>query len=150
MAQRDLLDVEHVVRQCSRQRQVRDEHDTLLGVTYFAFELRTAKQESYLSLAWLEHFGLDRVVSLKEICAMWTAAERKVAPKDALAICNVGVVRHCGSQNSCKLRVRHEPKEMLPAYAVIRGLPLDNSDRRLLEMLAAEAVVDAVEVRSLG
>lgn len=149
MSQRELLDEEHVVRHCSRQKQIRDQNEVLIGVSPAAFELRRERNETYLSATWLEHCGAASPANLRGVKQLLIASGFDLAPKTALVACNAGRIRGCGSERSAKLRVRHEPSRSNPAYSAIRGLPLDNSDLRLLQLLATVSVVACVEVRQL-
>jgi hypothetical protein len=79
----------------------------------------------------------DHVQAMRK-CAM------KLTAKTGLAIANVGKIHQCATIFSIKLRVLNEPDPNNPAYVAIRGFR--NEDQELLEMLAADSVVDTVMV----
>jgi len=70
-----------------------------------------------------------------------------VKPNDGFAVANVEKVRSVGNTRDLRLRVLHESKKTAPAYAAIRGIP--PTDNELTELLAAEAFLECVEVRSI-
>ena len=140
MKQRDFLADEHFVRCCSRQKQIRDEHGVLQGVTWQAFALRVERSETYLSGALLEHINGSQSEQLASTVKNLKTTGLSIKPNHALALCNANSIKDCGLQRTRKLRVRHEPKKTSLSYAAIRGLPIDNSDSELLELLAAQSV----------
>ena len=149
MAQRDFRDDEHFVRLCSRQKQIREDDGTLLGVTWEAFSLRTKIRENYLSGAMLEHFqGTPRKQAAAAVEAMKSAG-MVFSDKHAVAVCLAGSIRGCATKQKCTLRVRHEPNKKNAAYSAVRGLSLDNSDLELLSLLAADSVVSCTYVIEL-
>ncbi|HTY66718.1 MAG TPA: hypothetical protein VMH36_08710 [Alphaproteobacteria bacterium] len=143
--QRDLKPEEHVVRQCSRTRQARDEAGKVIGIVAEAFILREG--ESYLSAAWMEYFSGNRIAQLCGVRDILRSSGRDVKAKDVLAVISVGTATRIGLTFDRKLRFRLEPKRENPAYAAIRGTV--NEMRDLLDLLAAEAVVTFAEVATL-
>lgn len=146
---REFTDEEHFVRSCSVQKQIRDADGNVLGVTWSAFELREKDNETYLSGSLLEHFPGTYADRLKDTLAAMRAIGLIISHKHVLAVCPAKKVRDCGLQQKTKLRVTHEQNKRKPAYSAIRRLPLDNSDRKLLELLASDAVADTVLVATI-
>lgn len=149
LPQRDVLDEEHVVRCCSRQKQVVSEDGTILGVTSETFSLRP-NDKGYLSVALFESISGNTATRLAHICNQWDKSGFRYNRKSAvMAICNAGDIRNCGQKRGHSLRVVHEPTSLNDAYAAVRRLPRDNTDIELLEMLAAEAVTELHLIASI-
>jgi hypothetical protein len=123
----------------------RDEHGAVIGVFADAFGLRP--RESYLSSIWVEYFVTGDLTARLPAVLAALRVFRDVRRRDALAVCNVGKIVACGDARGRRVRVWNEPKPDCPSYAAIRGT--DNDERELLEMLANEALAQAVEVRSI-
>jgi hypothetical protein len=113
---------------------------------WHAFQLRpataTEPAEDYLSTTWLEYFDEKVAPRLKQVVQVMRNCAMKLTAKTGLAVANVGKVHDCAAQCSVKIRVLHEPDPKNPAYVAIRGFRQE--DQELLEMLAADAVVDTV------
>lgn len=139
--QRKLEDHEHFVRFCSRQKQIRDADDRLMGVTWAAFALRPEIDETYLSGGLLEFIAGDRDEQVRSVLDVTRKSNLVVTSKHAMALCNVASLQGCAATRSRKLRIIHEPNKSNPAYSAVRGLPLDNSDLELLSLIAADSVV---------
>lgn len=149
MGKRDIHDEEHVVRCCSRQKQVVDENGTVLGVTWEAFALRDV-DKGYLSVALFETVSGDADTRLIHIRGQWDQSGFRYNPRKAvMAVCNTGIIREYGLKRACKIRVLHEPSRQNDAYSAIRRLPQDNGDIDLLESLASEAAVSIHPIASL-
>lgn len=153
MGVRPLTDDDHVVRHCP-QRHLIIENGEVLGVFADAFSLRPAKgdrpAETYLSTTWLEFFGsVPRREQLRQTAACLRAAGREVKGSHGLAVCSVRAIIAAGAQRSSKLRVLYEPIAENPAYSAIRGLPPDNRDIELLELLARDACAEVATIRQV-
>ncbi|MBZ0215439.1 MAG: hypothetical protein K8F25_02700 [Fimbriimonadaceae bacterium] len=135
-----MADHEHFVRFCSRQKQIRDAEDRLIGVTWEAFTLRPERNETYLSGGLLEFVAGDREEQVRSVLEATRNSPFIVTPKHAMALCNVGSLQACAKTRDRKLRIIHEPNKFNAAYSAVRGLPLDNSDMELLSLIAADSV----------
>jgi hypothetical protein len=149
---RDVPDDDHVVRYCNSQRVIRNqETGVVTGVHFAAFELRTEKQEEYLSLIWFEFFpGSDheRYKSVK--AALEARRPAPLHPKSALAKLKAGSIVATGRQRKHSLRIRDRSSAKQPGYASIEGLPKDNSDADLLESLVADCCTEIISVGEIG
>jgi hypothetical protein len=145
------IDDKHHVARHVRARLVLRQNGKAVACFPQAFELRpatpTREAETYLSASWFEFFDGDWEARLKATLAE-ISGYLSVKPKDALAIANVGNIKEVGANRGAKLRVLHEPDPpLMPAYAAIRGVRSD--DAELIELLAAEAFAETVEVSSI-
>jgi len=105
----------------------------------------TEPAEDYLSATWLEYFDQKVGPRIKQVVQVMRNCALKLTAKTGLAVANVGKIQDCGTQCGVKIRVLNEPDlPKNPAYAAIRGLRRE--DQELLEMLAADAVVETVMV----
>lgn len=148
MVHRELMDAEHWVRHCSRQRIIYDQLGNALGITYQAFVLRTERQETYLSGAHFEHVNGTTKDRLRELLRILRQT-LKIGQNDGMAICNAGSVRRIGTSKSVLLRLRLTPNRWNAAYSKLSGLPVDNSNVELLEMLAASGVSELCIVKDV-
>lgn len=132
-----IVDDEHVARYCGFQKLVAN--GTKVEVSPAAFELRTHSSERFLSVNHCEHHSGSLLQQLRGILNDLTAKAFRFASSGALAVVKAGSIRSCGEERNCSLRVRrrHHPDDT--SYASIDGLPLDNSDKELLQLLAAAA-----------
>ena len=149
MKKRDFSDNEHFLRLCSRQRQIRDTNGVIQGVTWEAFSLRTERKETYLSGALFECCNDSKKTKLRAALHSWRMGSMHFKNEHAIAICPAGDIRAVGKKQSKHLLVRFEPSKHKPFYAVLRGLPLDNSDNRLLAMLASICVASCHLVKDI-
>ena len=151
MAHRPIDKQHHVARLCGHQRLQRDPvSGEIVAVWPAAFELRVKENETYLSANWLEYFVGDVLEQLCQALAVLRGKmKRKIGPQSALLRLNVGEVLAAGEVQSIKLRVMHEMKKTDPAYAAIRGLPRDNGDKELLDLLSGMPSLSATEVAFL-
>lgn len=132
----NINDGEHIARYCGFQKLV---HEPALSVTPAAFELRHGVGETYLSVNHCEHHAGVRLGQLRGILNDLDAKGFKVAKSGALAVVDAKVIRDCGAVRSRDLRVRRRHHEKDRSYASIDGMPVDNSDKDLLDLLAAAA-----------
>jgi hypothetical protein len=140
----DIDDREHVARRAFRQKIVFDDQGRPRALAH-VFKLRPKIKEGYLSSNYLERIPGTIEERLCDIRNLMRANNLECNRMHAFVVCNTGRVRSIGSAHSHNLRVLLTPKQANPGYSRITGLPLNNEDFRLLERLAAEAVV---EVRS--
>lgn len=132
MATKSLPDTDHLVRHVPAK--LLDEN----GVPFpQAFELRPA--ETYLSTCWSEFFDgmlAERLAG----CACTMSHSRKIKPRDAFAVGNVGEIKDAFSEYDQKVRIVSEPdpspSKLNLAYAAVRQLRTDNLE--LLELLAQD------------
>src|SRR5256885_4705356 len=132
MATKPLPDADHVVGHVPSK--LLDEN----GVPYpHAFELRPG--ELYLSTTWSEFFAgmlADRLAG----CACLMSHNRKIKPRDAFALGNVGEIKDACADFDQKIRIVSEPDPapsgLNLAYAAVRQIRTDNLD--LLELLAQD------------
>jgi hypothetical protein len=95
--------------------------------------------ESYLSGGLLETISTTPVKQLQHIKVLMG----KVLPlhkKGAMVVCNAKTLAEIGTKRAKKLQAVHKPKAANPGYSGLYGLPPDNADTDLLQMLAAEGV----------
>jgi hypothetical protein len=149
MAVRPIPDPDHVARHVPA-RLVQRDNGVAIACFPQAFELRAATgarpAETYLSATWLEFYRLPPAKRLSE-ARREVGGYRELKRRDAFAVANVGSIRKLGSVRDAKLRVMHEPKDHAPAYAAIRGISRDDSE--LLNLLAAEAVSEIMDIASI-
>jgi|GEM_PF-2804283 len=138
---KDLADENNIVRHCSRQKLIFKDGQAV-AVSPFSFRLRPHIGETYLSCDWLEYFEGEKNDQLKEVASSLKNRFSKIGEQDHLAVINVGKTRECGTQRTIKLKVMHTPKTEKKSYSGVYGMPRENSDSILLELLATEAVVD--------
>jgi hypothetical protein len=132
MAIKSLPDADHVVRHVPSK--LLDEN----GLPFpQAFELRP--NETYLSTSWSEFFSgviADRLAGVA--CLM--SHNRKVKPRDAFALGNVGEIKDASADFDLKIRIVSEPDPapsgLNLAYAAIRQIRTENIE--LLELLAQD------------
>lgn len=135
------IDAEHhIARYCSHQKLI---HTDPIEVSPMAFELRPAANgrpaETYLSVNHCEHHAGSLLERLRAILFDLAAKNFTTKPTGALAVLNVGRVVQCGATRDRNLRVRRRQHNDDPSYASIDGMPADNSDTELLDLLAIEA-----------
>ena len=146
MAKYDPLpETDHVVRKVSWTRLRRDEHGNVLGCLWQAFQLR--EDEKDLSSTWLEHFSSAIGCRLVQAVAAMRQSQMTLTKKTGLALAQVSKILKCGSDAGLKFRVIHMPESTNPGYAAILNTPRD--DQELLEILAADAVVETLMVSAL-
>lgn len=133
----NIPDGEHVARYCGHQKIVTSSAGP--SVTPAAFELREQASEKYLSVNHCEHHTGTRLDQLRLILGNLTTKGFTWRASGALAVLDAAEVRRCGEDRSTPLRVRRRHHEQDPSYASIDGMPLNNSDLELLDMLAAAA-----------
>ncbi len=88
-------------------------------------------------------------MQLRAILGDLAAKGFKSALSGALAVLNAGEIGVCGRARDRNLRVRrrHDPYDT--SYASVEGLPLDNSDTELLELLATTATIELHIVKDI-
>jgi hypothetical protein len=132
---------EHFVRLCSRQKQIRDENDLVVGVTWEAFALRKAINENYVSGACKEVFqtkennGLE--AAFDSILGGFSPEAQKKRSSYIAVVIKCKDVLDAGKTRERTLRVRLEPNVKNAGYAALRRLPPDNTDTELLQLLAS-------------
>jgi|SRR5208282_3000547 len=143
MPRRRLTVDEHVVRQCPNSKLIKQD-GRVVGVFSEAFRNRPG--ERYLSGTWLEYFGGSRQDRLLGVVGALRAMPREVKKKDGLIVLNVGRLEACGKARVATVKCWHEPKPENRAYAAIRGLPADNSDDNLLDLIAEGTEKDDIVI----
>lgn len=128
---------------------MRDEFGELLGVAPQAFALRPEKRENYLSTSFFEFIDGSTNERLKFIREIWIKLNLGVKPEVGMAICKVEQIKGAGIDRKTPLTVRLEGTNINPSYTKVFGLPLDNSDQTLLELLAADSVVEVHLIKLL-
>lgn len=149
MAVKNINDDHHVVRHCKNRLLIR-ENGAIISVYPAAFELRSATserpQEEYLSAIYYEFF--DRDSPAEQLNACCKALPLTPKAMDGLIRLQVKRIKAQGTKCRKSLRVTHEPKKHCEAYSAIRGLP-QKTDDELTGLLAAQAVVEIVEVKKV-
>jgi hypothetical protein len=131
MATKSLSDNDHVVRHVPF-KLIDDDGKPLPQ----AYELRSG--ETYLSASWSEFFRgnlADRLAG----CAGMLHNYRKLKPRDAFAVGNVGEIKDAFGEYNQKIRIVSEHDGLLGlnlAYAAVRQVQTDNLE--LLELLAQD------------
>jgi hypothetical protein len=147
---RDVSPDHHVARYCNPQRVIRDPvTKQVIGVFPQAFELRTARKETYVSAYCMETFSADDLkVQFEGVLA---ALRRKltVAQAAVLARLHAGLVVEAGVRCSLQIRVRDRSSGANPGYCGIEGMPPDNTNRELLQLFAAECCKDVRSVEDI-
>jgi hypothetical protein len=131
-----LLGDEGIVRRCGHQALMRDENNIIVGVALDAFALRVMNGERYLSASWLEYFKGTQSEQLKQ--TLDTLRKKfSIGPASALLSLKAKEIIECGIARNRRLRVEHRFRtaNWNPAYVAVTGLPLQNEDQRLLELL---------------
>lgn len=128
-----LPDDEHATRYVSHLAQRRDGDGNVVGLEWHAFELRAAKNETYLSINCLERAAPIEADALRVIRAA-LAAKKLRAPDAIIAIGNVAEIKAAFGAKA-GVRVTHEPSGNDPTYGAVRRLPLER--RVALEKLAS-------------
>jgi hypothetical protein len=111
-----------IVRHCGHQK-IEWDGGLPVGVYPAAFELY-AKDNGYLSTSWLEYFGNNSLVSLKETVVAMENSGRKLGKNSALVTLSVSqMLTNAKAGYAIKLRVLHEPKlgGGNKAYSTVRG-----------------------------
>jgi hypothetical protein len=125
MPRRRLRRDEHVVRQCSNSKLIK-EQGVVVGVFEEAFRLRPG--EEYLSATWLEMFDGPQESQLKSVVVALRGMPRDVKKKDGLIVLKVGTAEAHRVQGKKIVKCWHEPKVNNTAYAAVRGTRLGNDD----------------------
>ena len=136
-------DNDHVVRYVPISRQARDLNGNLMGNGVLYTALQQRKDESYVSVNWLEfHQGTrtDRLALIRQ--ELSEAFPPKSLGKALLAIGHVGQIKRACSDAGRPVRVTHEPTRTSPSHAGIRQFPTEEDG--LLEALAAEVFIDTM------
>ena len=141
----NLPDEDHVMRYVPWSRLRKDEHENVIGFLWQAFELR--QNESELSMNWLEYFDGDRDEKIRQSVRIFRQT-RKVGPKSAYGIGNVGKIKRTCSEGGTQVRIVYDPEEVNLSHSVIRRLPRDDSS--LLDALAADAFTDLLRDSAVG
>ena len=132
----NLPDDDRVARRCGHQKLDRDpETLAVRGIVPQAVALRTEKGEAYLSTSWFEYYPGDEASRLKSVVETYRASGIKLGGNTGIALLCVGKILSAGAARSCALRVTHRKSQKDPAYTRVEGLPLDNSDFVLLQMI---------------
>jgi hypothetical protein len=143
----NIPDEHHIVRQCkSSQYFIRDGK---IRPHPEAFHLRpaTATMPAEQTLSGVYYEWFDGSVEEKLI-ASYHFIQMKIKRKDALLRQNAALIRKQGDARSKKLRVTHEPDNLCPPYAAIRGLPRPPDDE-LCTLLATLTLIEAIEVSTV-
>ena len=136
METRDIPDPHHVARYCSGSQ-----HDDgkVLAV---AFQLRS-QAESYLSVNWLEYFGIETFdAALVRICADKRSLGFSIRRTGRFALLNVGSVRSIvqdtvGLPETIQpLTVTHQPGLGDESHSGIGGYPQDDLSLLVADLLA--------------
>jgi hypothetical protein len=147
---KNLPDADRVARRCGNQRLITDpETGAVCGIIPQALRLRTEQNEKYLSTSWFEFHNGSDWDRLKEILAVYRGGGDNPGPNSAIALLEVGKIIAAGAARSHAIRVTHRPNSRDPAYTPVEGLPLDNSDQLLLEMLCSGACVGVHRVSDI-
>lgn len=142
MAIKPLEDDHHVVRHVPPARLRRDEDDNVIGFNPQAFELNRAKDEEYLSAAWLEYYGHEtRELDLAAVVDDFRKV-KQIKPSHRFAVGNVKIIKDACANWGQQVRVSHEPVDDFDSHASVRRFNSDNYE--MLEMLAAEAWAEMV------
>lgn len=141
----------HVVRRCGYQVIERDIiTNRVIGLFPAAMQLRKAKNETYLSMNFLEHCPGTRNERLKSVVAIQRSkASTALSLDSGVAVLNAGKIREIGSAHKRNLAVRHTPNRNDASYSRVSGLPLDNSDEHLIAALIEEAYRDFTLLRDV-
>ena len=130
----------HVARHVGRSKlEVCPDTHAVLGVLRSAFELREARNERDLSVNHLEHYAGDATTQLTALKDDRLANGFDIRKGTVFAVVNVGAIVEAGKSSDASIAVYKASSLKNPSHAVIRGLPSDNSNVRLLEALAREA-----------
>jgi hypothetical protein len=141
---------DHLARHCNSQRVIRDPITReIKGVWPEAFELRPLLNERYLSTHWMEHFSRQDIDMQFRDVVKALRAKRTVNAQSAIARLNVGSVVQVGAARGRSIAVWDRSSKNNPGYAAVYGLPLDNSDRHLLALLANQCCVQVLEVSGI-
>jgi hypothetical protein len=139
-----IADDHHFVRQCKYKLYFLDINGKIRPHPE-AFHLRpataTTPREEELSGVYYEWFD---GTPAEKMAAVGHFIRIEIKKKDALLRLNAGLIRQQGATRSKRLRVSHEPEDVCPPYATIRGLPEDPDDE-LCTLLATLTLMEAVE-----
>ena len=132
----DIPDEHHVARYCSRSRY---DGDVVLPA---AFQLKKPN-EKYLSVNWLEYFGLSTTdEALSRICADKRTKGFSIRNTGCFAMLNAGFIRSISSDpsglsdNSGFLTVIHLPENGDESHSGIGGFEDSGADLFLADVLA--------------
>ncbi len=121
---------DHVARYC--KPKTLSEAGQPLGSAFF---LR--KDEEYLSVSWLEHFGRLGMEELLQEVREHTVLTPKRSAR--YAILNVGyTINHVNENSERKIKITHEPSNSDPSHSGIRGY---NYEDEMIGDLIAEKVI---------
>ena len=135
MPEKPIPENHHVVRHCPRNRTIRQD-GKIVGVIPRLFELRTHRNEQYLSACYFEYFDGDVGTRMRNCL---DATPREIDDRDCMVLMNVGRTKAIAKENNHAVRILHETAHPSnPAYARIRGVPFDPSSA-ILTILADEA-----------
>ena len=136
METRDIPDSHHMARYCSGSQHY---DGKVLAV---AFQLRN-QEESYLSVNWLEYFGIETFdTALARICADKRGLGFSIRRTGRFAVLNVGTIRSIvqDSVNLPKtiqpLSVTHQPVPGDESHSGIGGYPQDDLSFLVADLLA--------------
>lgn len=129
--------------------EICNETGAVLGVYYQGFQLRPEKQEKGLSVNHLEHFQGSQIAQLQGIKAEMTNCGFGVGGKSAYAVLQAKVYEDCAKQHSVSLAAFKKPLPGNGSHAEVLGLPVDNSNVKLLEELAREASKSLTPAKAL-
>ena len=139
----------HVARYCNTQLVDRDPETLVFrGIFPQAFALRE-NDRGYLSVSWFEKFAGGNNSKLKGVIGALRGYMKEVRPKAAIAVLNVGFIVNTGTRLGHPIRVRDKTSKSKPQYAGIEGMPLNNSDGELLEILSSVACIHKREVAEI-
>ena len=145
---RDVPSAHHLARHCNSQRVIRDPTTRdIKGVWPEAFELRVTLNEKYLSTHWMEYFSSNDIEKQFKEVVKALRVKRNVGANSAIARLQAASVVDAGKGRGHNIRIRDRSSNADPGYAGIDGMPLDNSDRELLAILANEC---CMQVRGVG
>jgi len=150
LAETNLPENDHVVRFVP-QKLLWEEDGRLVGVFYTAVALRTEKNETYVSLCWLQHFSDDYEDGICH-AAQAIGQQRKgiKVAYDGFTVGAVAKIKEAAASKKTRLRIVHFGHAVHTGYSGIKGLPLDNSNQDLLELLASTAFTDTRYARDIG
>lgn len=140
----DIPSNHHLAKQCNPQRVIRNiETEAIEGIWSNVFELRPEKNESYISTYCMEAFGQNIDIQYKEsVKSLRTIRKFTLKPKGAIARLNVGLIKIVGKERNHNLKVKDKSSKINPGYAGIYGMPKNNSDTLLLDLLAQKCCVE--------
>ena len=145
----DVPNKDHVARYCSPKLVKRDpETRSVIGVFPEAFELKV--NEEYLSTRWIEFFREEENSGqFKMALEAFRKTFQGVKPNGAFAKLHVGSILEAGKKQKCDIRVQDRSSLSNLGYAGIFGMPSQNSDALLLQLLATECCIETCQINDI-